>query len=275
MSALPPAELLAMRDTAVALARAAGTVLLQHRSRGLLAEAKGRRRELVTAADRDAERVVVGGLLQQFPDHAVLAEEGVLTSQGQRSRESDWTWIVDPLDGTTNFVHGLPQFAVAIALAHRSQPLVGVVHAPVLGDTYAAAAGLGAFCNGERLQVSATAELADALVATGFSYNRDEAGRDDNVARLQRVLPRCRDLRRFGSAELDLCLVARGTFDAYWELYLAPYDVAAGAVVVREAGGTVTDLDGGDDWLFGGHVLASNGRLHGAMRACVGPPPRS
>jgi myo-inositol-1(or 4)-monophosphatase len=265
-----PEQLRELRERAVALAQAGGEVLLRHRRTGFVAEAKGRRRELVTAADREAERVVVGGILAQWPDHAVLAEEGVLTAQGQRSRESDWTWIVDPLDGTTNFVHGLPFYAVAIALAWRSVPVLGVVHAPALGDTYAAAKGLGAACNGQPIQVSSTGELADALLATGFSYNRDEPGRDDNSARLQRVLPRCRDLRRLGSAELDLCLVARGTFDAYWELYLAPYDVAAGAVVVREAGGRVSDLAGGDDWLFGGQILASNGLLHAGLQTLCG-----
>ncbi len=270
---LAPAALLRLREFAEALARQAGEVLLQHRRGSFVAETKGRRRELVTVADRAAERQIVGAILQRFPEHAVLAEEGVLTTQGQSSRTADWTWIVDPLDGTTNFVHGLPFYAVAIGLAYRSMPVVGVVHAPALGDTYVAARGSGAFCNGDRLAVSTTARLDDALLATGFSYNRNEPGRDDNVARLQRVLPRCRDLRRYGSAELDLCLVGRGCVDAYWELYLAPYDVAAGAVIVQEAGGRVTDLGGGDDWLFGGNVLASNGALHEILRAQVGPPP--
>jgi myo-inositol-1(or 4)-monophosphatase len=269
-----PALLPPLRDAAVELATAAGAVLLEHRRGELRTESKGRRRELVTAADRAAERVVVGGLLQRFPGHGVLAEEGVLTAQGRVTGESEWTWIVDPLDGTTNFVHGLPFFAVAIALAFRQVPVVGVVHAPVLGDTYAAATGHGAARNGDRLAVSSTAELADALLATGFAYVRDDPGRDDNAARLQRVLPLCRDVRRFGSAELDLCLVAAGSFDAYWELDLAPYDVAAGAVIVQEAGGTVTDLAGGDRWLFGGQILASNGRLHEVVRRSLGPPPR-
>jgi myo-inositol-1(or 4)-monophosphatase len=149
------------------------------------------------------------------------------------------------------------------------------VHAPALGETFVASRGGGAFrqrADGRRdaLRVSRTVELADALLATGFSYVRNEPGRDDNSARLARVLPLCRDLRRLGSAELDLCYTAAGTYDGYWELYLAPYDVAAGAVIVREAGGTVTDLRGGDDWLFGGSVLASNGHLHGDLRRLVG-----
>jgi myo-inositol-1(or 4)-monophosphatase len=190
----------------------------------------------------------------------------VLTAQGQRSSASDWNWIIDPLDGTTNFVHGLPFFAVAIGLTWRSVPVVGVVHAPVLGETFSAAHGLGATCNGAPIRVSRTSEMADALLATGFAYTRDQAGAVDNLERLRRVMPHVRDIRRCGSAELDLCYVARGSFDAYWEYGLAPYDVAAGAVIVREAGGVVTDIEGGDSWLFGGQVVASNGALHEAVR---------
>jgi myo-inositol-1(or 4)-monophosphatase len=271
-----PGELQHCVAVATRLALAAGADLLRDRDRVVAAaETKGRRRELVTAADRAAERVVVGGLLQEFPDHAILAEEGVLTVAGQSSRVSDWTWIIDPLDGTTNFVHGLPFFAVAIALAYRQVPVVGVVHAPALGETFVGCRGGGArrvWADGREqpLRVSATADLADALLATGFSYNRNEPGRDDNAGRLARVLPLCRDLRRLGSAELDLCYTAAGVYDGYWELYLAPYDVAAGALLVQEAGGRVTDLAGGDDWLFGGQLLASNGRLHDCLRAQVG-----
>ena len=269
-------DLAGFRDCATKLAMAAGRTLMQHSaSAASTVESKGRRRELVTAADRAAEHGIVSGLLAAFPDHAVLAEEGVLTTQGKASKTADWTWIIDPLDGTTNFVHGLPFFAVAIALAYRDEPVVGVVHAPALGETFAAARGLGAQrWRGEAapvaLRVSRTGELADALLATGFSYNRNEPGRDDNSARLAAVLPHCRDLRRLGSAELDLCYTACGTYDGYWELYLAPYDVAAGAVVVAEAGGRVTDLAGGQDWLHGGQVLASNGLLHDTLLRHVG-----
>jgi myo-inositol-1(or 4)-monophosphatase len=202
-----------------------------------------------------------------FPSHAMLAEEGVLTTQGQASKQADFTWIVDPLDGTTNYVHGLPHFAVAIALAFLDEPVVGVVHAPALGETFVGAKGLGAkrvFADGreELLRVSRTADFRDALLATGFSYVRNEPGRDDNTGHVAAILPHCRDLRRLGSAELDLCYVAAGTYDGYWELYLAPYDVAAGAVLVREAGGLVSDWAGGENWLFGEQVLATNGHLH-------------
>lgn len=258
-----------MLRSVVPVVEAAGQTLLAHRRAGV--EFKGRR-ELVTAADRAAERLLVEHLLTAYPDHAVLAEEGVLTPRGRPHRDAELCWILDPLDGTTNFVHDLPFFAVAAALVRGREPLLGVVHAPVLGATYTAACGLGAARNGEPIQVSATIALADALLATGFSYDRNEPGHDDNAGRLARVLPLCRDLRRYGSASLDLCLVASGSFDAYWELYLQPYDVAAGALIVREAGGSVTDLKGGDDWLHGGRILASNGRIHAAVLAEVADP---
>ena len=267
------AELARMLARAEAIARDGGRVLLEYQQRlgSLRTEFKGRR-ELVTAADREAERVIVSQLLAEFPAHAVLAEEGVLTPKGQPHQASEWQWILDPLDGTTNFVHGIPFYAVALALAWRGEVVLGVVHAPMLQQTYTAAKGQGAHKNGQPIQVTATAELRDALIATGFAYNRNEPGRDDNVGRLARVLPLCRDLRRLGSAELDLCQTAAGHYDGYWELYLAPYDVAAGALIVREAGGVVTDLAGGDTWLFGGEVVASNGLLHAALLRAVGNP---
>jgi myo-inositol-1(or 4)-monophosphatase len=276
VNALP--ELRPFLAEARRLALLAGDELLRRRATdGKRAQSKGTRRELVTAADRAAEQLVVGGLLAAFPDHAILAEEGVLTAQGRASRASDWTWLVDPLDGTTNYVHGLPHYGVAIALAYRDDPVVGVVHAPALGETFAAARGLGAsrtFADGreEPLRVSPTAELADALLATGFAYVRNEPGRDDNSRHVADLLPVCRDLRRLGSAELDLCYVAAGSYDGYWELYLAPYDVAAGSVIVREAGGRITDWNGGDDWLFGDRVLATNGLLHDELRTRLTAP---
>ena len=249
------------------LCREAGELLLE-KAAGLAeiaTEFKGRC-ELVTAADRAAEELVVRGLLEQFPDHGVLAEEGVLTPKGQVDKEgAEFVAILDPIDGTTNFVHGLPNYCVALGLRQGSEMVAGVVHAPALQRTYTAWAGGGASCDGKSIRVTETATVRDSLVATGFSYDRNEPGHDDNLGKIAAVLPECRDLRRFGSAELDLCQVAAGHYDGYWEMYLMPYDVAAGAVIVREAGGRVTDLSGGDDWLFGRQVLATNGRIHDDM----------
>ncbi|MCA8953158.1 MAG: inositol monophosphatase [Planctomycetes bacterium] len=263
------------RQSALHFARLAGDELLRRRADAVsTVEAKAVPRELVTAADRAAEELIVKGLIAEFPDHGILAEEGVVTGKGEIHEVSDWTWIIDPLDGTTNYVHGLPFYAVAIALAYHGRPVVGVVHAPALGETFVAVQGEGAArlrgVERESIAVSATGELGAALLATGFAYLRNEPGRDDNSGRLARVLPLCRDLRRLGSAELDLCYTAAGVYDGYWELYLQPYDVAAGALIVREAGGRVTDLGGGDDWLYGGKVLATNGLLHDALLSVVG-----
>lgn len=272
-----PADcLLEYRDAATAVARLGGDVLMDYWSRmdQVPIEFKDRPTELVTAADRAAEEVVVRGLLDRFPDHGVLAEEGVLTPTGRASRDdARQLWIVDPLDGTTNYVHRLPFFAVAVALAIDGEVVVGVVYAPAMDLMFTAARGHGAQCNGEPIAVTGTTELSAALVGTGFAYVRSDQGRDDNTARLTRALHVCRDIRRFGSAELDLCFVGSGRFDAFWELYLQPYDVAAGAIVVQEAGGEVTDLVGGDDWLYGGQILASNDHLHPALLDLVGGVP--
>lgn len=274
MSSAPEREL----DDSVARARAlverAGACLLdfQQRSPMRAAEFKGRR-ELVTAADRASEQIVVDGLRAAFPHHAILAEEGVASPRGRADRAADWLWILDPLDGTTNFVHGLPFYCVALSLSYRDELMLGIVHAPALRDTFTARRGAGARRNDAPIAVSATTDLGHALIATGFSYQRNEPGCDDNSARVARVLPLCRDLRRFGSAQLDLCLTACGAFDAYWEMYLQPYDVAAGGLIVREAGGRVTDLRGGDAWVREGHLLASNGHLHERLLEVVGGAP--
>lgn len=274
MGAMP--DLAPFRAFAEEAARAAGEILLRHGRDGdgrARSTSKGVRRELVTEADRAAEAELVRRIQASFPDHGILAEEGVATPTGEASNDSDFLWILDPLDGTTNFVHGFPFYCVSMGLAWRGEPVVGVVHAPALGDggtTFAAHRGGGATQDGRTLKVSRTESVADALLVTGFSYVRNEPGRDDNTGRLRRALLACRDLRRFGSAELDLCMTATGQNDGYWELYLAPYDVAAGAVIVAEAGGTVTDLDGAGDWLCGGQVLATNGLLHAELLELVG-----
>ncbi len=260
------------------VARSGGDVLLeaQRRITRESAEFKGRRTELVTEADRAAERAVVEPLLAACPEHGVLAEEGVLTPKGLAHQDATLLWLVDPLDGTTNFVHRLPFYAVSVCLVEAGEagepgdPLVGVVHAPALGWTFTAARGDVPQCNGEPIGVSVTTAIADALLATGFSYNRSEAGADDNVGRLRRALHGCRDLRRYGSAALDLCMTAIGRLDGFWELYLQPYDVAAGALIVMAAVGRVTDLGGGDIWLRGGEIAASNTRLHDQLVALVG-----
>lgn len=218
-------------------------------------------RELVTEKDREVERFLVEELRSEF-DHAILAEEEV-------DEEGDTRWIIDPLDGTTNFVHGLPFYAISIALERAGSCVLGVVYVPYLDETFLAERGKGAWFNGEsiRLEVSDTSELIRAVLATGFAYDRERFPNLDRWARLHEAT---RGLRRCGSAAIDLAYVAAGRFDGFWEVGLAPYDVAAGAVLVEEAGGRVTDLAGGDDWLEGRSILATNGHLHQAIADALG-----
>lgn len=254
---------------AVAAARAAGEVLMEHFGRLQPADiaSKGVRRDLVTAADLAAERVLVERLRARFPQHAIESEEQVRDARtSDESREL--RWFLDPLDGTLNFVHQLPAFAVSIGLMRGAQPLVGVVHAPRLGETFAARLGGGATVNGEPLRVSRCTELEDAILATGFPYRRGELAHD-NLENFRSFFYSVRGIRRMGSAAIDLAFVAAGRFDGFWELHLAPHDVAAGALLVREAGGLVTDADGGENWLRGGHIVAAPAAMHRLISARV------
>ena len=252
---------------AEAAAREAGALLLAHFGR--LDERtigrKSARRDLVTAADLASERAIVARLRAAFPEHAIEAEEEVRDG-GDSARGA--RWFLDPLDGTVNFVHRLPCFGVSLALYDAGVPEVAVVHAPALGETFSAVRGGGAFLNGARLSVSSATELSEALLATGFAYRRSELA-NDNLANFAAFLHDVRDLRRMGSAALDLSWTAAGRFDGYWELHLSPHDVAAGALLVREAGGLVTDALGGEHWLRGGSIIAAGPGLHARIRAQI------
>ncbi|HKA88937.1 MAG TPA: inositol monophosphatase family protein [Haliangiales bacterium] len=214
--------------------------------------------DLVTEWDTRIERLVHEELARRSPGEAILGEE----LGGRAAPEG--TWIVDPVDGTVNFAHGLPLFSVSIAYEAGGAGLAGVVVAPALGWTFAAAKGRGATWNGAPLAVSATATLAEAMVVTGFPYDRHVSPRNNFAAweHLQRVAGA---VRRLGAASLDLCFVAAGWLDAYWEFKLKPWDLAAGAVIATEAGGRVTDLGGGPFASAAGEILATNGRIHDEM----------
>jgi len=253
-----------LRSVACSLARRAGDCLLDYLGNLAAADihSKSAARDLVTAADVASERILVEELRARFPEHAIEAEEEVRDAvSSQRLR-----WFLDPLDGTVNFVHRLPCFAVSMALYAGTEPLVAVVHAPRLDETFSAFAGGGAQLNGEALRVSPTEALSDAILATGFPYRRHEL-EHSNLENFGRFFYDVRGLRRMGSAAYDLACVAAGRIDGFWELHLAPHDVAAGALLVREAGGIVTDGAGGEDWLRGGHIVAA-GRpaLHAAIQ---------
>jgi myo-inositol-1(or 4)-monophosphatase len=227
--------------------------------------------DLVTAADRAVEEMIVERLGRAFPDHLIVAEEASSGGAPPRPGPDRYAWYIDPLDGTTNFAHRHPQFAVSVALARGSELLLGIVLDPLRHETFAAVRGHGATRNGDRIHVSATAALADALLATGLPYDR-RARIDAYFAPIKRAVIAAQGIRRAGSAALDLCYLACGRFDGYWESKLGPWDCAAGALIVREAGGTVSDFSGGPHDLYGEQTLASNGPLHDAMIGLLRSP---
>ncbi|MEZ6185170.1 MAG: inositol monophosphatase family protein [Planctomycetota bacterium] len=262
------ADLDALLDFAKALALEAGEIQLQGLSATPTITLKSKR-ELVTPIDVATEEHVVARIAAAYPDHGYLAEE-------RHDRPGAWRWIVDPIDGTTNFAQRLPSFAVSLGLEDPEGIALGVVYAPYLRELFWARRGGGAWFQRDggaprRMHVSAVSEVGDAVLATGFAYVRHESPNTnlDNWARLAML---ARGVRRIGSAALDLAYVADGRFDAFWEMHLKPYDVAAGACLIREAGGRVTDFWGGESWLHGQTVIASNGAVHEALRAELAEP---
>ena len=247
-----------VREVGVAAARAAGALLASRigsirevRHKGVV--------DLVTDVDVASEQLVRDAISQAFPDHTILGEEG--GSLGGDDRR--YRWLVDPLDGTTNYTHGFPVFCVSIGLEVDGQLQFGVVYAPSQDELYVAEAGRGASLNGQPIGVSEVGELRKAMVATGFPYDRDALPR---ALRSFEVLSvRSQAVRRVGSAALDLCYVACGRFDAYWEHIVKPWDVGAGALIVVEAGGQISATDGSAFSVDSGQILATNSRLHTAM----------
>ena len=220
--------------------------------------------DLVTEADRAAEDLIADRLRALCPEHDLLCEEG---SVGATSGGT-YRWVVDPLDGTTNFAHGLPTFAVSIALEDAGVPAVGVVHDPMRDELFVARRGAGATLNGTPILVSAIDQLIASILVTGFSY--DFARRAQQAEVWRDFLTRAQAIRQTGSAALNLCYIAAGRLDGYWEQGLSPWDVAAGAVIVTEAGGTVTDMRGRPFRSDDREILASNGRLHGKLLEVIG-----
>jgi myo-inositol-1(or 4)-monophosphatase len=248
----------AIRQTALAAAHRGGEVLRRLHGQ-VSASHKSHSSDLVTEADIGSERAIIATLRAAFPDHGIWAEES-----GRSAGQDDALWIIDPLDGTTNFAHGLELFCISIACAIRQEVVLGVVLAPLTGELYLAERGRGATLNGRRLQVSAAAQPSESLLVTGFAYNfRDQPAAV--LARFNRCLLAAQGVRRLGSAALDLCRVARGQFDAFWEENLKPWDTAAGMLIVREAGGAVTDFSNRPYTPHMAELLASNGRVHAQM----------
>ena len=245
-----------------AIAREAGALLMKYFHQGLKIEYKGDA-DLVTAADRASEVLIRERIAQQFPSHDVLGEEQGLNDQG-----SEYRWYVDPLDGTTNFAHGFPVFCVSMALEHRASPgdakrIAAVVYDPTRDELFSAERGKGAQLNGSGIHVSKISRLAECLVATGFPSHKRH--KNPNIFFYHQITLRTHGVRRAGSAALDLCNVASGRFDGFWEFNLNPWDTAAGVLIVEEAGGKVTRFDGGDFRIDSRETLASNGIVHEAL----------
>jgi myo-inositol-1(or 4)-monophosphatase len=249
--------------TAIEAALAAGRIHRQYFRRQPTIQKKGRI-DLVTAADLDAEHMFRALIAARFPDHVVVGEE----ARSEAVPEGRCRWIIDPLDGTTNFAHGLALFCVSIALELDGRPEIGVVYDPINEELFVAERGQGARLNGAPLEVAACGTLVDALLVTGFPYTVREERRQQ-VAVFAAFLEEAQAVRRLGSAALDLCYVAAGRFDGYWEERVHPWDIAAGALIVEEAGGRVTGLAGQSFDPFSGHIVATNGLIHAAVLAVI------
>jgi len=248
------------------IARAAGAILRERFGQPHEVRFKGKI-DMVTEADRAAEDFIAGQLRAAFPTHDLLGEEG---SRGT-SAGSPFRWVIDPLDGTTNFAHGLPTFAVSIGLEEEGTPVVGVVYDPMREEFFSSRRGEGAKLNGLPLRVSKTNELIRSLLVTGFSYDMDRRARQAETWR--DFLTRVQAIRQTGSAALNLCYIAAGRLDGYWERGISPWDVAAGALMVTEAGGAVTDMAGGTFRSDDRQIVASNGILHGDLLEVIARHP--
>ena len=259
------ADLEIFLDIATVAALSAGAVLQGYLGKVEDKTTEKRPGDLVTAADKAAETVVLETLRRHFPEHAILAEES--GKLGNQNRE--YLWAIDPLDGTTNFAHEYPFFAVSIGLLINGVPQVGVIYDPFHNELYRAAQGLGATCNHRAISVSKASELSKSLLVTGFAYDRRETS-DNNYTEFCHLTHLTQGVRRGGSAALDLAHVACGRLDGYWERGLSPWDITAGIIILREAGGKVTAYDGSDFKMDSGRILATNGYIHQSLSRELG-----
>jgi myo-inositol-1(or 4)-monophosphatase len=246
-----------MLNTAVKAARKAGNLINRaSRDLDLIKVETKRRNDFVTEVDRAAEAAVIEVLREAYPNHAILAEE----SGASKGSQGDYVWIIDPLDGTTNFIHGVPQYAVSIGLQHKGVMQQGVVYDPVKNELFTATRGAGAFLNDKRIRVSPRDKIAESLIATGFPF-RDNSFLDRYMAQFKAMTMSCTGIRRPGAAALDLAYVAAGRFEGFWEIGLSPWDIAAGSLLVLEAGGLIGNLKGEGDYMETGEVAAGNPKV--------------
>jgi len=246
-----------MLNIAVKAARRAGSIIERAAVSGVPLDVRAKRvNDFVTQIDRAAEEAVIDVVHRSYPDHAILAEESGAT----KGAAAEYCWIIDPLDGTTNFIHGFPQYCVSIAVQHAGKPAHAVIYDPTKNELFTASRGRGAFLNERRIRVSRCRRLEDALVGTGFPFR--ELGRlDPYMKQLGRMMGSCAGVRRAGAAALDLAYVAAARLDAFWEMGLSPWDMAAGALLIQEAGGLVGDFSGDAGYLQSGDIAAGTPKV--------------
>ncbi|MCX5679872.1 MAG: inositol monophosphatase family protein [Candidatus Omnitrophica bacterium] len=245
--------------TKVAIRAAYASGLLIKRSVGKISNVSYKGRDnIVTNVDRSSEELIIKMILRAFPDHSILSEESSPIDSGSRYR-----WVIDPIDGTTNFAHAFPFFCVSIALEESGKIILGVVYDPMRDEIFIAGQGRGATLNGKKIKVSRVDKLSNGFLATGFSYGITR--KDRNIMHFSKLLVKTQAIRRAGSAALDLCYVACGRFDGFWEMNLHPWDSAAASLIVREAKGVVTKFDGKSYSHYDKNILATNGRIHSQM----------
>lgn len=251
-----------MQNIAIKAARrAAGIIQRATNNLDNLRSATKSYNNYVTEVDKAAEDAIIDTIQSQYPNHGFLAEERKNKTQ---LGEQEYQWIIDPLDGTTNYIHGYPHYSVSIALLHKNQLVQGVVYDPIRNDLFVARRGQGAYLNDRRIRVANRGQLAGSLIATGFPY-ADFSRLDEYLAIFKTMIQNTAGVRREGSAALDLCYVASGRADGFWEFDLKPWDIAAGALIAQEAGAIVTDLEGEDTWLETGNIVAANPKILALM----------
>jgi myo-inositol-1(or 4)-monophosphatase len=255
-----------MLNIAVKAARRAGAIINRaSQDIGTLTVKSKNFNDFVSEVDIAAERAIIDTLKEVYPDHGFMGEES-----GSTTHQSDFIWIIDPLDGTTNFLHNFPQYCVSIALQHKGEITQAVIYEPNRNDLYTATKGRGAFLNDKRIRVSKCDKLKESLIGTGFPF-RDFKHLDTYLAMFKSMLQKTTGIRRPGSAALDLAYVANGSLDAFWEIGLSPWDIAAGALLVQEAGGIISNLNGKEGWLQSGNVLAASPKIYDAILETLAP----
>jgi len=253
-----------MIDIAIEAAKSASKILTDNFGKISLEDIKEKKQnDFLTFVDEESEDTIIKSILNAFPDHSILAEES-----GWQKHNSDYEWIIDPLDGTKNYISGIPFFSISIALRHKDQIELGVVLDPVRNELFHAQRGGGAFLNGKKILVSNRENLEDCLLATGFPFKQKQS-LPSYVNCFKDIFQQCSGMRRMGSAAIDLAYVAAGRFEGFWELGLSPWDMAAGSIIIVEAGGKITDFWGNNSHLSNGYITATNGHIHQVLNQII------